>query len=177
MLCTARLVFQDNGPGMNATKLFRVCCLGYTTSRSEIDKSGHHGIGYKSSVMKLGKDALALTKTSNSRSAVFMSRTMQERNVTTDDLMLPFVRFTDSNGTWSPSEDRETQDSLQQIFAHSSIRSLEELQFEFDQFGQRESGLRIIIDNIADDCDFESKGDDIFFQPVSTASREKSKGE
>ena len=53
---------------------------------------GHYGNGFKSGSMRLGKDALVLTKCQSSRSIAFLSQTYLE-SVKSDTIIVPIVSW------------------------------------------------------------------------------------
>ncbi|KAK2999230.1 hypothetical protein RJ639_023652, partial [Escallonia herrerae] len=54
------------------------------------DHIGRFGIGFKTGAMRLGKDALVLTQTANSRSIAFLSQSFNEGN---DNVEIPVVSY------------------------------------------------------------------------------------
>lgn len=57
---------------------------------------GHYGNGFKSGSMRLGKDAIVLTKTGNTRSVGFLSQTYLEA-INAETILVPMVTW-DSDG-------------------------------------------------------------------------------
>lgn len=58
---------------------------------------GHYGNGFKSGSMRLGKDAIVLTKTGNTRSVGFLSQTYLEA-IKAETILVPMVTWdTDGN--------------------------------------------------------------------------------
>lgn len=57
---------------------------------------GHYGNGFKSGSMRLGKDAIVLTKTGNTRSVGFLSQTYLEA-IKAETILVPMVTW-DSDG-------------------------------------------------------------------------------
>lgn len=53
---------------------------------------GHYGNGFKSGSMRLGKDAIVLTKTGNTRSVGFLSQTYLEA-IKAETILVPMVTW------------------------------------------------------------------------------------
>jgi hypothetical protein len=142
------LRFHDNGPGLEYDTLVNMFGWGYSSSKEGAMKSGQYGMGFKSSVMRLGKDALAITQTAKSRSVAFLSRSLHAGEQK-DLVLVPALRYTQDkkSGLWElPKNDQGTSQSLQLIFKYSSVKSLRELEEEFAYFTG--TGMRILIDNV-----------------------------
>ncbi|KAG6406843.1 hypothetical protein SASPL_134454 [Salvia splendens] len=69
----------DDGHGMSHADIQRMVSFGH--GKTEVDDPNHigmYGIGFKTGTMRLGKDALVLTQTTNSRSIAFLSQSLNE---------------------------------------------------------------------------------------------------
>ncbi|CAK9141232.1 unnamed protein product [Ilex paraguariensis] len=81
----------DNGHGMTHQEIVRMISFGHSQpDADDPDRIGRFGIGFKTGAMRLGKDALVLTQTSNSRSIAFLSQALNERK---DNLEIPIVSY------------------------------------------------------------------------------------
>uniref|UniRef100_A0ACD5TZT0 Uncharacterized protein n=1 Tax=Avena sativa TaxID=4498 RepID=A0ACD5TZT0_AVESA len=85
------LCVVDNGHGMTYAEMMRMVSFGHKRPDEHIkDQIGTFGIGFKTGAMKLGRDAVVLTQTSNSRSVSFLS---QSFNKNKDILEIPVVTY------------------------------------------------------------------------------------
>ncbi|CAN4083620.1 unnamed protein product [Withania somnifera] len=85
------LCIIDDGCGMSHQEMLHMVSFGHR--QPDVDdpnRIGRFGIGFKTGAMKLGKDALVLTQTSNSRSIAFLSQTLNEGK---DNLEIPIVSY------------------------------------------------------------------------------------
>ncbi|KAK6130559.1 hypothetical protein DH2020_035705 [Rehmannia glutinosa] len=81
----------DDGHGMSHEDVQRMISFGHAQPEAdEPDRIGRYGIGFKTGVMRLGKDALVLTQTANSRSIAFLSQSLNEGK---DNLEIPIVSY------------------------------------------------------------------------------------
>ncbi|KAL7085374.1 hypothetical protein ACP275_14G278600 [Erythranthe tilingii] len=81
----------DDGRGMSHTDIYRMISFGHGQSEADDpDHIGRYGIGFKTGAMRLGKDALVLTQTANSRSIAFLSQSLNEGK---DNLEIPIVSY------------------------------------------------------------------------------------
>ncbi|KAA8532097.1 hypothetical protein F0562_006761 [Nyssa sinensis] len=81
----------DNGHGMTHQEIVRMVSFGH--KEPDVDDPhciGRFGVGFKTGAMRLGKDALVLSQTSNSRSIVFLSQSLNEGK---DNLEIPIVSY------------------------------------------------------------------------------------
>ncbi|XP_042010035.1 ATPase MORC2-like isoform X2 [Salvia splendens] len=81
----------DDGHGMSHADIQRMVSFGH--GKTEVDDPNHigmYGIGFKTGTMRLGKDALVLTQTTNSRSIAFLSQSLNEGK---DNLEIPIVSY------------------------------------------------------------------------------------
>ncbi|KAL8251542.1 hypothetical protein R6Q59_035235 [Mikania micrantha] len=85
------LAIVDDGHGMNHEEIMRMVSFG----RKQPDVNdpnyiGRYGVGFKTGTMRLGRDALVLTQTTNSRSIAFLSQSLNEGN---DNIEIPIVAY------------------------------------------------------------------------------------
>ncbi|GKV21865.1 hypothetical protein SLEP1_g31802 [Rubroshorea leprosula] len=81
----------DDGHGMSHQDIVRMTCFGHKQGGiDDPDRLGKFGIGFKTGSMRLGKDALVLTQTANSRSIAFLSQSLNEGK---DNLEIPIVSY------------------------------------------------------------------------------------
>ncbi|KAL8492252.1 hypothetical protein ACS0TY_023768 [Phlomoides rotata] len=81
----------DDGHGMHHEDIQRMISFGRGQPKTDdSDHIGKYGIGFKTGAMRLGKDALVLTQTTNSRSIAFLSQLLNEGN---DNLEIPIVSY------------------------------------------------------------------------------------
>ncbi|KAH6781163.1 hypothetical protein C2S52_012400 [Perilla frutescens var. hirtella] len=81
----------DDGYGMSHADILRMISFGH--GQPETDDPNHigrYGIGFKTGAMRLGKDALVLTQTTNTRSIAFLSQSLNEGK---DNLEIPIVSY------------------------------------------------------------------------------------
>lgn len=139
------LTFTDNGNGMDINKLYKMISFGFcekVTIKGHMPV-GHYGNGFKSGSMRLGKDALVLTKCKSSRSIAFLSQTYLEK-VKADTIMVPIVSW--ENGSECISEKNAEICSLPAILKYSLLNSLSAIENEFTSITS--TGTRIIISNL-----------------------------
>ncbi|TMW96442.1 hypothetical protein EJD97_007354 [Solanum chilense] len=85
------LCIIDDGCGMNHQEMLQMVSFGHKQpDADDPNRIGRFGIGFKTGAMKLGKDALVLTQTTNSRSIAFLSQTLNEGK---DNLEIPIVSY------------------------------------------------------------------------------------
>ncbi|KAL0368900.1 UNVERIFIED_CONTAM: MORC family CW-type zinc finger protein 3 [Sesamum calycinum] len=81
----------DDGQGMSHSDIQRMVSFGHGQPETDDpDHIGRYGIGFKTGAMRLGKDALVLTQTANSRSIAFLSQSLNEGR---DNLEVPIVSY------------------------------------------------------------------------------------
>ncbi|CAI9775887.1 unnamed protein product [Fraxinus pennsylvanica] len=81
----------DDGHGMSHQDIVRMISFGHVQPEADDpDHIGRFGIGFKTGAMRLGKDALVLTQTANSRSIAFLSQSLNEGK---DNLEIPVVSY------------------------------------------------------------------------------------
>nr|XP_048334651.1 MORC family CW-type zinc finger protein 3-like isoform X5 [Ziziphus jujuba var. spinosa] len=81
----------DDGHGMTHQEIVRMTCFGHKQPEAyEPERIGRFGVGFKTGAMRLGRDALVLTQTANSRSIAFLSQSLNEGK---DNLEIPIVSY------------------------------------------------------------------------------------
>ncbi|MCL7045698.1 hypothetical protein MKW94_021723, partial [Papaver nudicaule] len=81
----------DDGHGMSHQEIMVMVTLGHKqTDADDPDQIGRFGIGFKTGAMKLGRDAIVLTQTTNSRSIAFLSQSFNEGK---DSVEIPVVSY------------------------------------------------------------------------------------
>ncbi|KAJ9146834.1 hypothetical protein P3X46_029056 [Hevea brasiliensis] len=81
----------DDGHGMTHQEIVRMTCFGHKQpDADDLDRIGRFGVGFKTGVMRLGRDALVLTQTADSRSIAFLSQSLNEGK---ENLEIPIVSY------------------------------------------------------------------------------------
>ncbi|KAK9285281.1 hypothetical protein L1049_024471 [Liquidambar formosana] len=81
----------DDGHGMTHQEIVRMMSFGHKQpDRDDPDCIGRFGIGFKTGAMRLGRDALVLTQTADSRSVAFLSQSLNEGK---DNLEIPIISY------------------------------------------------------------------------------------
>ncbi|KAG8642270.1 hypothetical protein MANES_12G073200v8 [Manihot esculenta] len=81
----------DDGQGMTHQDIVRMTCFGHKQPDiDDPDHIGRFGVGFKTGAMRLGRDALVLTQTADSRSIAFLSQSLNEGK---DNLEIPIVSY------------------------------------------------------------------------------------
>ncbi|XP_073524489.1 MORC family CW-type zinc finger protein 3 [Phyllobates terribilis] len=142
------LIFTDNGNGMTLDKLHKMLSFGFS---DKVAVQGHipvglYGNGFKSGSMRLGKDALVLTKNDSGMHVGMLSQSYLEA-VKAENVIVPIISF-DKQKQLVKSPDSDA--NLQAILGHSLLRTQKDLLTEMDAiFGKK--GTRIIIWNLRKD--------------------------
>ncbi|XP_074308690.1 uncharacterized protein LOC141643433 isoform X2 [Silene latifolia] len=85
------LSIVDDGEGMNHKEILRMVSFGHKQpDEDDLDRIGRFGVGFKTGSMRLGRDALVLTQTTQTRSIAFLSQTLNEGR---DNLEIPIVSY------------------------------------------------------------------------------------
>ncbi|KAL3038645.1 hypothetical protein AAZX31_01G143900 [Glycine max] len=81
----------DDGNGMNHAEVMKMVSFGHKQSdKDDKDHIGKFGVGFKTGAMRLGRDVLVLTQTTNSRSLAFLSQSLNEGK---DNIEIPIVSY------------------------------------------------------------------------------------
>ncbi|GKB88652.1 MORC family CW-type zinc finger protein 2B-like protein isoform X1, partial [Tanacetum coccineum] len=85
------LAVVDDGHGMGHDEILKMVSFGRKQpDTNDPDYIGRYGVGFKTGTMRLGRDALVLTQTSNSRSIAFFSQSLNEGK---DNIEIPIVSY------------------------------------------------------------------------------------
>ena len=126
------LVFMDNGFGMVPEQLHKMLGFGHSEKedRGQHRAIGRYGNGFKSGSMRLGADALVLTKHGGGTQSVgFLSRTFLE-DIRAGEVLVPMISY-DHSGRRLEEEPEATRESLQAIADYSIFRTEQELLMQF----------------------------------------------
>ncbi|QDZ18612.1 MORC family CW-type zinc finger protein [Chloropicon primus] len=144
----AVLVIMDNGNGMTPEALYKMLSFGYSEKTQEVIQGrrsiGHYGNGFKSGSMRIGKDALVLTKCGDTQSVGLLSRTFLE-TIEAEEVYLPLLTW-DHEGKLQNEDDKTVREGLEAISKYSIFDSEEDLLSEFEAI--KETGTMIIISNL-----------------------------
>ncbi|XP_040279047.1 MORC family CW-type zinc finger protein 3 isoform X1 [Bufo bufo] len=150
------LTFTDNGNGMTLDKLHKMLSFGFS---DKVAVQGHvpvglYGNGFKSGSMRLGKDAIVLTKNDSAMHVGMLSQTFLEA-VNAEQVIVPIISFNKQRQVVNtPSSDV----NLQAILGHSLLNSEKDLLAELDAIIGKK-GTRIIIWNLRRDKNGKSEFD------------------
>ncbi|KAM3934638.1 MORC family CW-type zinc finger protein 3 [Leptodactylus fuscus] len=151
------LIFTDNGNGMTMDKLHKMLSFGFS---DKVAVQGHvpvglYGNGFKSGSMRLGKDAIVLTKNEAAMHVGMLSQTYLEA-VNAEHVMVPIISFNKQKQLVRNSGDADA--NLQAILRHSLLNTQKDLLTELDAiFGKK--GTRIIIWNLRQDKNGQTEFD------------------
>ncbi|KAJ9557553.1 hypothetical protein OSB04_012167 [Centaurea solstitialis] len=85
------LAVVDDGIGMGHEEIMKMVSFGRKQpDTNDPNYIGRYGVGFKTGAMRLGRDALVLTQTTNSRSIAFLSQSLNEDN---DNIEIPIVTY------------------------------------------------------------------------------------
>ncbi|XP_074551704.1 MORC family CW-type zinc finger protein 3-like [Halichoeres trimaculatus] len=175
------LSFMDNGNGLTYETMHKMLSFGYSdkVSVKGIKPIGMYGNGFKSGAMRLGRDAIVLSKSESTSCVGMLSQTYLE-DIKADNVVVPVISFEQSESNqFSVREDQQA--SLEAILQYSPYRTQDELLQEISVITSLQSttktGTRIIIWNLRrtsnekTELDFKQDPDDIQFPPdVSDSS-------
>mmetsp|Transcript_13925 Transcript_13925/g.39425 ORF Transcript_13925/g.39425 Transcript_13925/m.39425 type:complete len:645 (+) Transcript_13925:244-2178(+) len=140
------LVFMDNGYGMTPEILHKMLGFGHS-DKKEVDGHrpiGFYGNGFKSGSMRLGRDALVLTKCTDTMSVGFLSQTFL-KSAGLNEILVPMVTW-DLDGYCINPHSKETQESLSAIVTYSVFKDEDSLLLQLDAIP--ECGTIIIVSNL-----------------------------
>lgn len=165
------LVFMDNGHGMVPEQLHKMLGFGHSEKEDcgQHRAIGRYGNGFKSGSMRLGSDALVLTKhASGSQSVGFLSRTFLH-DIGAEEVLVPMISW-DHAGQLLDTEQEAMEESLQAIAEYSIFRTEEELLMQFAAIPK--TGSVIIITGLKQsggdyELDFDGDEGDIQLFPTS----------
>ncbi|KAJ0542639.1 MORC family CW-type zinc finger protein 3 [Helianthus annuus] len=85
------LAILDDGHGMSHEEIMKMMSFGRKEpNANDPNCIGRYGVGFKTGAMRLGRDALVLTQTTNSRSIAFLSQSLNEDK---DNIEIPIVTY------------------------------------------------------------------------------------
>ncbi|CAL8469147.1 g8688 [Coccomyxa elongata] len=157
------LVFMDNGMGMDPLQLHKMLGFGHSDKASNARAIGRFGNGFKAGSMRLGKDALVLTKCARSQSAGFLSQSFLKATGC-DDILVPMVSW-DLEGKRLNNNRADTEQSLHAINRFSIFQDEESLLAQLA--AMPDTGTIVIISGLRRDeagaleLDFDTDTNDI----------------
>lgn len=90
------LAIVDNGCGMTHSDIERMLSFGHKRpSKENKDLIGRFGVGFKTGSMRLGKDVVVFTQSSETRSIAFLSQSFNEDK---DDVEIPIITYRKEGG-------------------------------------------------------------------------------
>lgn len=142
------LTFTDNGNGMTLDKLHKMLSFGFS---DKVAVQGHvpvglYGNGFKSGSMRLGKDAIVLTKNESGMHVGMLSQTYLEA-VNAEHVIVPIISFNKQKQLVKTSD---SDANLHAILRYSLLSTQKHLLAELDAILGKK-GTRIIIWNIRRD--------------------------
>lgn len=151
------LVVEDNGVGMNRDDLVRLLQLGHSQEPDPTGaRIGRYGVGFKSGTMRLGKDAIVLTKQMDAslakESTVSVGMLSQTLGIGANTISLPMVTL-----TWpdfephTPSNTAEEVEVVWQQIERVAPFNRRRLLYELGSMKSRASGTKILIWNLHQD--------------------------
>ncbi|CAI9299015.1 unnamed protein product [Lactuca saligna] len=85
------LAVVDDGSGMSHDEIMRMVSFGRKQpDTDDPNYIGRYGVGFKTGTMRLGRDALVLTQTTNTRSIAFLSQSLNEGK---DIIEIPIITY------------------------------------------------------------------------------------
>ncbi|XP_030642281.1 MORC family CW-type zinc finger protein 3a [Chanos chanos] len=92
------LIFMDDGAGIDYQKMHKMLSFGFSdkTTINKVQPIGLYGNGFKSGSMRLGKDAIVLSKTGDSMCVGLLSQTYLEQ-IKAENIVIPIVTFKRNN--------------------------------------------------------------------------------
>ncbi|CAL8236154.1 unnamed protein product [Arctogadus glacialis] len=139
------LTFRDDGNGLSSDLMHHMLSFGYSDKKAEKGKLpiGIYGNGFKSGSMRLGQDAIILSKSENEECVGMLSQTYLEK-IQAKQITVPII------STKKPGEKHvmeEHQASLRDILEHSPFNTEDELLTELHAI-EGPTGTKIIIWNL-----------------------------
>ncbi|RUS70389.1 hypothetical protein EGW08_021849 [Elysia chlorotica] len=144
------LMFKDNGSGISPDKFLKMFSFGYCEKRRDESYPNHmpigqYGNGFKSGSMRMGEDAIVFTRTKDSASVGFLSKTYLEA-IGSDNLIVPIVHY--SLPGMQRCEPRKFENNLKAILTYSVFHSEDALKEELLELETCGTGTKIIISNL-----------------------------
>ncbi|XP_046902619.1 MORC family CW-type zinc finger protein 3a isoform X2 [Hypomesus transpacificus] len=154
------LIFMDNGNGLDYDKMHKMLSFGYSdkTASHGREPIGIYGNGFKSGSMRLGRDALVLSKSQDAVCVGLLSQSYLEA-IKATQIQVPIVSFqcsshnSDRSLEWDqlrPCEDHRA--SLKDILTYSLLKTEDQLVTELraivSTWSTGATGTRIILWNL-----------------------------
>ncbi|CAN6574564.1 unnamed protein product [Malus baccata var. baccata] len=173
------LLIQDDGGGMDPSKMRHCMSLGYSVKSKIRDTIGQYGNGFKTSTMRLGADVIVFSRCegidgkSDTRSIGLLSYTFL-KSTGKEDIVVPMLDYERRGGAWSEmfrSSERDWKKNVETIVQWSPFSSEEELHRQFLTI--KNHGTQIIIYNLWEDdedqleLDFDTDPNDIQLRGVN----------
>ncbi|OVA00681.1 zinc finger protein [Macleaya cordata] len=139
----------DDGHGMSHQEIMVMLSFGHKRSDAyDQDSIGRFGIGFKTGAMKLGRDVILLTQTSESRSIAFLSQSVNEDK---DNLEIPVVTYSRQGSIMEV--DRNIQSEASADYHLKAIKDFSPFNEYFigeklGLFGENGKGTQIYIWNL-----------------------------
>eukprot|EP00961_Rhodomonas_salina_P105547 1421062-Rhodomonas_salina.1 len=157
------LTVLDNGGGMDRHHLIRMMSFGMSDGKENGDRIGQYGNGFKTSSIRLGADALVVTKTRSGEQSVGLLSFSFLKGTGAEEVIVPIVSWNMRDKALSGGSGREQ--SLKIIMEWSQYKTEKALLSLCRRLG--EHGTLVIISNLWDnpgggyELDFHSKPKDI----------------
>ncbi|XP_053398189.1 MORC family CW-type zinc finger protein 3-like [Mercenaria mercenaria] len=148
---TPCLTFKDNGCGMTQDKLNKMLGFGFN-EKEDVGKQlaiGKYGNGFKSGSMRLGQDALVITRGLQTASVGFLSQSYLNA-INADTVLVPVVTWDITPVGLTRKRSIQNIHGLKAILDYSVFKSEGELTRQLDELGTR-TGTKIIIYNLRKD--------------------------
>ncbi|XP_010556113.1 PREDICTED: protein MICRORCHIDIA 5 [Tarenaya hassleriana] len=176
---THMLIIEDNGGGMNPTRVRQCMSFGYSGKRKQANTIGQYGNGLKTSTMRLGADAIVFSRCRgndgrNSTQSIAMLSSTYLRETRQEDIVVPLIDFERIGNKWNETIHTtldDWNDRLRTIIDWSPYFSRADLLKQFDFLN--EQGTRIVIYNLWEDdqerleLDFDTDPYDIQLRGVN----------
>lgn len=134
----------DDGAGMDRTRLHNMLSFGMSNGM-RANRIGQYGNGFKTSSMRLGGDALVLTRTPTGEQAAGLLSYTMLRATAAVDVVVPLVSW-DAHGQLQLADSVATRRSMALIYEWSPYRTEWQLEDAFGRLGER--GTLVLIDNL-----------------------------
>lgn len=176
------LLVEDDGEGMDAERLARMLSVGHAEEADLAGgRIGQYGVGFKSGAMRLGKDAIVLTKrlaSSTQRQTASVAMLSQTLNAGAKSITVPMLTL-----TWPDLAPDMEVNSLEAVDAAWSLMekgspfTRGRLLYEMGNMYSGVQGTKIIIWNLSRDestgqCELEADVDDLLIRGRQTRPRE-----
>eukprot|EP00961_Rhodomonas_salina_P098939 1330944-Rhodomonas_salina.1 len=140
------LTVLDNGGGMDRHHLHRMMSFGMSDGKNNGDRIGQYGNGFKTSSVRLGADALVVTKKRSGEKSIGLLSFSFLKGTGAEDVIVPIVSWSEKNDPLDDGKGRAQ--SLEIITEWSQYKTEEALLSLFPRLVQH--GTLIIISNLWD---------------------------